>query len=48
MFMNKGKAARPLLRHSIIKEVEEREKAEEVKKETQRNGPVQGAMEKMC
>jgi hypothetical protein len=28
--------------------VKEREKAEEVKKETQRNGAAQGAMEKMC
>jgi len=42
------KAARPLQRHSIIKEVKEREKAEEVKKETQRNGAAQGAMQKMC
>ena len=42
------KAARPLQRHSIIKEVKEREKAEEVKKETRRNGAAQEAMEKIC
>jgi len=46
--MDERKLARPLPRHSIIKEVKEGEKGKEVKEETQRNRLAQGAVEKMC
>jgi hypothetical protein len=48
MFMDEGKAARPLPCESIIKEVTEVKKAREVKEGTQGNSQIRGEAEKMC
>jgi hypothetical protein len=55
MFMDEGKAARPLPCESIIKEVKEGKEvketkgvSEEVKEGTQGDLPARGAAEKLC